>query len=452
MSASSFGDYEHHGQWNVGDKVAAYNGVEKKWREVFIREVCGNAVDVICLEDEKAEAFWVKTTDIRRLDKISVETLNMIKYDVVKECEEKVINEEKVKVDMKALTPSILLAAGDEDLCLIARSGVGSRYLQSLVSPDNRKLCEKMVSAIMNTNPLRMMTNPASCFLVKKLVSFIHILPKFQQDDLLAHIESNFSKLSLSAYGYHVVLAIVTYLGEEYRKPFILKLENRVMLISLVKSKFGTFIAQACVPCMQERTIISVVNTLLGHVVELGCHPSATFFIQHFLVSWGTTKSFDLLVEHILRHLRQLVHNPHGHYVIQSLMNTRPDIQLITIITKWFVRNMMACYKDKHAVQVIRCLLYHVGVQMVKDKDTKWSKVLDMMMNKLIEVVEDGRPLLIQAACHPMGHLVVMGLVKMLMKMETVMKKKTLEVITMYRATLSSDPVGNVIVKNAELL
>ena len=112
----------------------------------------------------------------------------------------------------------------------------------------------------------------------------------------------------------------------------------------------------------------------------------------------------------------------------------------------------MACYKDKHAVQVMRCLLYHVSIQMVKDKDTKWSIVLDMMMNKLMELVEDGRPLLIRAACHPLGHLVVMGLVRMLMKIRADMKRKILDAIVMYRDNLSSDPFGCIIMKNAELL
>ena len=103
MSASSFGDYKHPRQWVVGDKVAAYNGVAKMWKEVVIRQVFENEVYVICLDEEKAEGFVVKTTDIRLLDKISVESLNMIKYDVVEESEGKVLNEEKVKVSIICL-------------------------------------------------------------------------------------------------------------------------------------------------------------------------------------------------------------------------------------------------------------------------------------------------------------------------------------------------------------
>merc|ERR1719508_50510 len=107
-------------------------------------------------------------------------------------------------MNVLTLTPSLLLMATDEDLCTFARSGAGSRYLQSLVSPENKKLCEKMVSSILSSNPLRMMTNPVSCYLVKKLLGYLYILPKSQQSDLLTPIMSNFTRLSLSEYGYLV--------------------------------------------------------------------------------------------------------------------------------------------------------------------------------------------------------------------------------------------------------
>jgi len=360
--------------------------------------------------------------------------------------------DEKVKVEMQALTPSILLVAGHEDLCLIARSGVGSRYLQNLVSPENKKLCEKMVSSIMTTNPFRMMTNPASCFLVEKLVNFSHILPKEEQAALAAFVDENFSKLSLNAYGYHVVLAIVTHFRDEYKQHLIIKLENPVMLISLVKSKYGTFIAQACVPCMQERTVISVANTMLGHVVELGCHSSGTFFVQKFLTTWGgVSRNLDLVVEHILRHLRDFVHNPKGHYVIQSLMNVRADTRYINIITKWLATNIMACYKDKYAVQVIRCLMYIVSLHR-KDKDTEWNNVLDILVVKMMETLEDDKPLLIKAACHPVGHIVVVGLVRMLMSLQECTRMNMLKMMTKYRVHLSDDSFGEIVVKSIKFL
>ena len=148
------------------------------------------------------------------------------------------------------LTPCMLLTAGDEEFCIIARTGVGSRYLQTLVTPDNRKLCEKMISSIFFTDPLRMMTHQASCFLVQKLISFLQILPKFQQSNLQSVIMDDYSRLSLSMHIYHIVL--------NQREVFIFMLENPIMLIS----KYGSFVAQACLPFLQARTIIAVVNTL----------------------------------------------------------------------------------------------------------------------------------------------------------------------------------------------
>ena len=104
-----------------------------------------------------------------------------------------------------------------------------------------------------------------------------------QQADLLDQIRLNFSKLSLSPYGYHVVKAAIVHLCWDQKEALILELENKTMLLSLVKSKYGTFIGQACIPYFRSRTLTYLVNSLLGHVVDLSCHPSATYFIQHLL-------------------------------------------------------------------------------------------------------------------------------------------------------------------------
>ena len=65
-------------------------------------------------------------------------------------------------------------------------------------------------------------------------------------------------------HGYHVVTAIIKHLGLHQREVFIFIMENPIMLISFLKSKYGTFVAQACLPFLQARTIIAVLNTLLG--------------------------------------------------------------------------------------------------------------------------------------------------------------------------------------------
>ena len=49
----------------------------------------------------------------------------------------------------------------------------------------------------------------------------------------------------MDGYGYHVVIAIIKHLGLHQREAFIFMLENPIMLISSLKSKYGTFVAQA---------------------------------------------------------------------------------------------------------------------------------------------------------------------------------------------------------------
>jgi len=356
----------------------------------------------------------------------------------------------KPTTNVLLMTPSLLLTANDEDLCIFARSGEGSRYLQTLVSPENKKLCEKMVTSILSTDPLRMMTNPVSCFLIQKLIGYFYILPKSQQSALLLPIKENFSKLSLSAYGYHVVQAAISNLGLEQRETFILELENRVMLLSLLKSKYGNFVAQTCVPFLQPRTVTSLVNNLLGHVVELGCHSSGTFFIQQFLAQWGPSSIMDLLVEDILRHLRSLVHHPQGTYVVQALLKARADYHHMSMVTQWMVTNMEAVCKDKPGVQAIRCLIYLLSDKIMENMETQWSKLLDQIVNRLTDSVMESRPLIIQAACHPVGHMLVVGLTKMVKKMGDDTRRRMMEMMMTYRAVLMADTHGCVVINNLQ--
>ena len=78
-------------------------------------------------------------------------------------------------------------------------------------------------------------------------------------------------------------------------------MENKTLLLGLIKSKFGTFVAQSCVPLFETTTINFVVNSLLGHMVTLSSNKSGSFFIQSFLAHWAHHPSLDLLVELLLQ-------------------------------------------------------------------------------------------------------------------------------------------------------
>jgi len=444
-------------RWTVGDKVIAF--VDNKWREVVIHEVHKNEFYVIPV-DQSIKPLLVELSLIKS-SLVPVDALNKMEADVAagrKVLNDAIINEDPSNdvnsgVCMKSitLTPSLLLRADDVDLCTFARTGAGSRFLQSLVSQGNKKLCEKIVSSILSTNSLRMMTNPVSCFLVQKMMGYLYILPESQQADLLDQIRLNFSKLSLSPYGYHVVKAAIVHLGWKQREAFILELENKTMLLSLLKSKYGTFIAQACIPYFQSRTVTFLVNSLVGHVVELSCHPSATYFIQQLLTQWGQSSLMDMLDDDILRHIRDLVHHPQGAYVVQALLRVRGDYAHLALLTEWIVSNIQAVYKDKTAIQVVRCVVYLLSDKTAGKRNGHGSKLLNTIIERMLQSDEQqNRPHLIQAACHREGCVLVTGLIKVVMRLDMAVWRRMQAMISSYRAALMADTNGCFVLKNLQ--
>jgi len=307
-----------------------------------------------------------------------------------------------------------------------------------------------MIHSILSTNPLRVMTNPVACFLVQKLLGYLYILPQSQQDEFLAQIRLNFFKLSLSAYGYHVVKTAINHLGLEERDALILELENKTMLLSLLKNKYGTFVAQACVPYFQPRTVTYLVNNLLGHVVELSCHPSATFFIQQFLAQWGQSSILDMFEEDILRHMPDLVHHPRGAYVVQTLLKVRGDYAHLALVTQWVVSHMQAMYRNKPAVQVMRFIMYLLSEKTVKKKENQWSKLLENLVEKMLELDDQGRPHLIQAASHSEGCMLVTGMTNVVMRTDMKVGRRLLEMLGTYRAVLMANTNGCHVLKNLQ--
>jgi len=452
---------KHCGRWSVGDKVIAF--IDNMWREVVIHEVHKQEVYVIPV-DQKIKPALVDFSYVKSKG-VPLDALNKMESDIVRRRYE--LNNEIMDVDASnairaqsatslcsrssvTLTPSLILSAEEDDLCTFARTGAGSRYLQSLVSPENKKLCEKVVHSILSTNPLRMMTNPVACFLVQKIVGYSYILPNSQQVDLFAQIRSNFSKLSISAYGYHVVKAAINHLGLEEREELLLELENKTMLLSLLKNKYGTFVAQACVPYLQTRTVTYLVNNLLGHVVELSCHPSATYFIQQFLAQWGQSSILDMLEEDILRHMCDLAHHPQGAYVVQTLLKVRGDYTHLALVTQWVASNMQAMYRNKPVVQVVRFILYLIAEKSVKKKETQWNKLLDNIVEKMLESDDHGRPHLIQAATHSEGYMLVMGVTKWVTRLDMLVGRRLLDMLGTYRTVLMANTQGCHVLKSLQ--
>merc|ERR1719318_2500271 len=86
----------------------------------------------------------------------------------------------------------------------------------------------------------------------------------------------------------------------------------------------------------------------------------------------------------------------------------------------------------------------------MENMETQWSKLLDQIVNRLTALggspahvytlytmcthklsihPMESRPLIIQAACHPVGHMLVVGLTKMVKKTGDDTRRRMLEMI-----------------------
>jgi len=351
------------------------------------------------------------------------------------------------------MTPSMIFSADPEDFCKFARSGNGSRFLQSLVSQSNSKLCHNMLSLLLSSSDsVRMMTNAKACFLFQKLLMHLYLFPPDQQEQFLDTIDQNFSWLSTNEFGYHIATTALTHLGLEHGRRFAIKMENKTLLLGLIKSKFGTFVAQSCVPLLETTTINFVVNSLLGHMVGLSSNQSGSFFIQSFLAHWAQHPSLDLLVEDITKHLRCIVHHNFGVHTVETLVKSRNDFSTLSKIVDWFVINIEPVYKDANgnSSRALITTIKKIKSLFIETGDSKWRELLDKLVFKLlVGSNSEGRSHLVAASCHVSGHKIVATLVATSGSgcLSDSVRANLVQTILSYRTVLNADNIGCQILK-----
>ena len=446
--------------WSIGDKVLAFWCGDNSWKRGVIHELDATAALVVFSEQNLRPTY----TDLSLIkpDSLPLGVLSHLEQEVTnisRDLRLQLHTREEGKeegVISASMTESQVLDCSVEDFATFARTGAGSRVLQSFVSPHNRKLCQVMVDNILSceAGPVKMMTNARSCFLLQKIFDNLFILGENQRSKLTDLVLNNFSSLSVDRFGYHVVLAAVRRVGRD--PEFSRILENKSLLFRLLKDPKGTFVAQALVEQpLAGSTVTFLVNSLLGHLVELSNHRDASFFIQTFIKHWAQSASVDFMVEDILRHIRAIIHHPQGVRTIQSLLQARPDYQTVNAVADWVVKNMEAVYNDNTAVFAAKQLISTISANLGRSKYSDnccWRLLLDRLVYSLMVGTNSrGRNHFISASCTAPGNRLVMKLLKVCQHLNTSVKNKLYELITSHRTILAADNIGCSVLKAAKV-
>ena len=453
----------HGSRWRVGDQVVAYWPQHRCWRAGVIHELDRSSALVVAADSELRPEYI--DFSLIKPGCMPLEALNKFEFDVSvlppkqssveterkEEKEEAGLEDpaETVTAASVTMSPSLVFSSSPEQFCKFARSGAGSRFLQSLVGGHNTRLCHNMLNLLLSSESnLRMMTNARACFVFQKLLMHLDILPAEQQERLLAEVDTHFSRLAADQFGYHIAQTAVTHLAPDLRRRFVTKLENKAAVLAMIRSPHGTFVAQASVPFLPASTVTFVVNSVLGHTASLCQDKHGGFFMQTFLAHWGHLPALNLLVEDITTHLRGIIHHTTGVKTVQTLARVRGDHLTMARIVDWITGQIEAVYRDHVAIRAVGTIVKEIVGKIRESREVRWAELLDKLVFKLlIGRNSEGRCHAVAAACHEAGHLLVAALVKNSAWLSTEVRRNLRDTINSYRTVLSADKVGCAVLK-----
>merc|ERR1719186_2587959 len=202
------------------------------------------------------------------------------------------------------------------NLATMARTGRGSRYLQSLLVTTPASI-PQIFSELM-ADAVSAMTHPKACFVVQKLLDVSDLTAIGQ---IVQVVAQNFSHLSLNQFGCHVVQKALTVAPNP--SVLVIQLEKYQVLMNLLHSPHGTHVAQACIPLLPPTTKAFIVNVVRSQVVNIGRNQHGTYFLQKMLDTNSTDGAgVNILVEEILLHVAELAHDQNGTWLVQAVLKS----------------------------------------------------------------------------------------------------------------------------------
>jgi len=259
----------------------------------------------------------------------------------------------------------------------------------------------------MSTDLMEMLATPLSCQLVQKLCSQVE---PCKLEQLVIPISKQFPSLSLHKVGHQAVLTVLAVASQDQRNMITSQLASENTVMELIMDNQGYFVVQRCLPYLQPRTLSSIVSSLECRVVEVGCHPQASSFLQEFLRLFNGKDRVDMLQEKVIDSLECLAYSEAGHWVVQTVIKLGHPSN-ITRAASWVEINMQKALLDRRAVYVATTLVQQLLARSRKGVQDIWSMAMDRLVDKItdtmVEINGNTLPLIIVAAMHPAGHILV---------------------------------------------
>jgi len=497
--------------WKAGDKAAAYWEIDQRWRHAIIHDIDGDQAFVICPDETMVKATWVKIFSLKHKS-VPTEGLNLIEDEIMaiktaqiskakhfdtstplknmnrnlSNCSDKndeIINisqsspessrsedyllsfselikqssssiknpshsqGESLDISLSGYKAGTTLADYSGRILSLAMTETGSRYLQSIIPGIDQQEIRNLQMELMKS-AVNAMNHPKATYVIQKL---IEVADSDSMEMFVTSVTQHFNWLSCNPAGCRVVQKCLLMSSPTQQLKIIAQLENIRTLIMLLKNKYGTHVVQTCLPLMPLKMVKFVVDSLQGNMVDLGRHPHGTFFVQQ-LVSGevGQQVSMDLLIEEILQNIELLAYDKFGTWLVQALLSPPPSEVVLRHLSSWLSTNLTSIYQNQHSVFLAIAVFQRLVVLAMNPPTTSqdWSSMLDHLVTSLTSFEVEGRPLLITAALHSVGHLLSREIASQVANISIMMiKNKVLFVLAKYTIVLKADTFGCIVLK-----
>ena len=234
-------------------------------------------------------------------------------------------------------------------------------------------------------------------------------------------------------------------------------MDEKLVLLSIVKNKLGVSVLQKIMPKWDVRTICAVVRKLQGVVVQVASDPLGCVFLQDFFRLFSKMEMVELLLEEVMDNLNILVFDDIGTWLVQDVIKfddkqefAKPYSSYLLRVAYWLVKNIETVLMNAASASFARNVVQMVMSKNVSGHANTYSQILENMIRSMLDlkVKHEGEsvPLLIVAADHPHGHNVVMELVSRRACL-LVDNKNMVEILTQHKSKLEIGTFGCLVVK-----
>ena len=254
---------------------------------------------------------------------------------------------------------------------------------------------------------------PQYCEVVQK------VCPKLtpsQLTMLIRKVSQSFVPLATHSSGHQVVLAVLTVIKGDQVDTFISQLEDKAVLKSLIMDKFGVSVLQRMFPLIQPGGAAAIASVLQGMIVEVSTDPHGSVFLQEFFRLFFNTEMVDILLEEVMDNLSTLaVHDISTWLVLEVIKrDDKPRAGYLMRVACWVVKNVETVLVSSAGASLARMVLQLLMSRINCKEVSSFRGLLGNLVTALLDttVEKDGveMPLILKAAEHPHGHIVVLEL------------------------------------------